>query len=77
MKSQKRRQTVNKGSTLDFGKFRGKTLGYILANEPSYIVWLSRNVEFITLEEELLDEAKHRVTLEEAVAEAMLPPNWR
>jgi len=77
MKTQRRRQTVNKGSTLDFGKFRGKTLGYILANEPSYIVWLSRNVDFIMVEEKLLDEARHRVTLEEAEAAAMIPPNWR
>jgi hypothetical protein len=32
------------GVELDFGKFRGHTLGEVAAFEPSYIDWLARTI---------------------------------
>jgi hypothetical protein len=43
------------GRVLEFGKFRGHTLGEVAAFEPSYIDWLART---ITRDRELLAEAR-------------------
>lgn len=32
-----------------FGKFKGQTLGQVLAQEPSYVKWLSENAQFAPL----------------------------
>lgn len=41
---------------IDFGKYKGKTLGDILDTDYSYILWL-RNIGILKLDKKLIDAA--------------------
>lgn len=36
-------------STLDFGKFKGKTVGHLISCHPEYVRWLLLNVEWFAI----------------------------
>lgn len=44
-------------STMKFGKYKDQTLEAIMEFDPGYIVWLHDNVENMTIDEEMYDEA--------------------
>jgi hypothetical protein len=48
-----------KSDFLAFGKFNGKTVEYVLINEPSYIIWLHKD-KVIEMPEEIVKEAMER-----------------
>jgi hypothetical protein len=56
-----RQKVINKNSIITFGKYKDKSVRYILSVEPSYILWLHEKgiVEFpddIVEEAEYLDD---------------------
>lgn len=40
-----------------FGKYRNKTIKWILINDPTYIIWAYQNVETINYSDSILLEA--------------------
>jgi hypothetical protein len=51
--------------TINFGKYKGKTFDEISDIEPSYILWLSENVEGIKLSKKWLEAIECDVREEE------------
>ena len=50
---------VGESHVLKFGKHKGKTLGWCLQNEPSYIVWIADNkIQGLAVKPELLTKAR-------------------
>lgn len=49
----------SKSDVIRFGKFKNKTVGYVLVNEPSYIIWLHKD-GVIAIPEEIVKEAMDR-----------------
>lgn len=47
----------NLESILNFGKYKGKSVHYILHNDPSYLVWANDNIEWFKVSEGIYDEA--------------------
>ena len=48
----------NKESDIvNFGKFKGKTIGHILSISPDYIIWMSNNCNNIVINKELFNKA--------------------
>ena len=43
--------------TLDFGKYNGNSIEYVLETNPLYIKWCVENIEWFVFDEELLKEA--------------------
>lgn len=43
---------------LQFGKYRGETIGDIMDFNAPYLVWLHMNSDFFELGDELLEEAE-------------------
>ena len=41
---------------LQFGKFKGKSILYVLDHEPSYLVWCINNVAGFKIDEQLKNE---------------------
>ena len=41
---------------LQFGKFKGKSILYVLDNKPSYLVWCINNVEGFKIDERLKED---------------------
>jgi hypothetical protein len=68
---------LKKDYVLTFGKYKGKTLEFILHERPSYIIWLSENIANIKIDEDLLTDAFQRDMGDMAESEAILPKNWR
>lgn len=44
-------------TTLDFGKYNGNSIEYVLEKNPLYIKWCVENIEWFVFDEELLKEA--------------------
>lgn len=66
------RQTVTKKTDLlTFGKYRGKSVRWILLEEPSYILWLHEK-EIVSFPEDLIIEAE-----EEHLQELEADSSWR
>jgi hypothetical protein len=56
--SNKRSEPItNKQMVMTYGKFRGRTIGEILEEEPSYLLWLHTNSDTFELSAELYDIA--------------------
>lgn len=47
----------NESYVLTFGKHKGKTVEWVLAHEPSYLVWLDDN-KYVELSQELYNTAE-------------------
>ena len=60
---------VNKGTTLSFGKHRGKTVREVLRDEPSYIIWAT-DEGVIDCPDNIYDEAQDKMYEREI-------DNWR
>lgn len=45
-----------KNSVLDFGKYNGKTLCEVFAENPGYIEWCMKKVEFFELDDNTINE---------------------
>jgi hypothetical protein len=57
--SNKRSEPItNKQMVMTYGKFRGRTIGEILEEEPSYLLWLHTNSDTFELHYTLLEEAE-------------------
>lgn len=54
-------------SVLDFGAYNGKTVGWVLSNNPSYINWAFKNTQRVNLSLEVAA----------ALKAAMAHPNYR
>ena len=39
-------------STINFGKYKGKTVEEVLTLDPSYLLWAHKNIEWFALEKE-------------------------
>lgn len=39
---------------LHFGKYKNKTIKWILKNDPSYILWLDRNTQMVEFDPQVL-----------------------
>ena len=50
-------ETYTLDSIIKFGKHKGKTICFILNEDPSYLVWASENIKSFKLEQDILDEA--------------------
>lgn len=44
-------------TTLDFGKYNGNSIEYVLETNPLYIKWCVENIKWFVFDEELLKEA--------------------
>jgi hypothetical protein len=55
----------NPEDIINFGKYKGKTFDEISDIEPSYILWLSKNVEGIKLPKKWLEAIEWDVREEE------------
>lgn len=47
--------------TLSFGKFKGRTVKYVVAKEPSLLMWYHDNIDWFELDEEILDTCEQLV----------------
>ena len=44
-------------SSLNFGKYKGKSIATILSADPSYLVWCNENIDWFELDDNVLTEA--------------------
>lgn len=42
---------------LDFGKYKGETVRFVMKANPSYIVWASENVGWFKVKKDVLEKA--------------------
>lgn len=49
---------LNKSYKFTFGKYKGSTIEYIAETNPSYIIWVSENIEWVTIDEEIVTECR-------------------
>ena len=49
-------QIFSRYSRMNFGKHRGKTIGQIVDENPSYIKWMIENIDNIAFSEEVVSE---------------------
>jgi len=52
-----RQKIKHKLDIFTFGKFKGKTVRYVLEHEPSYILWLVDN-QIVDFPQEIIDNAE-------------------
>ena len=45
-----------------FGKYKGKTIAFLLEKYPEYLIWAHKNTDTFRMTEELIIEADSRVT---------------
>ncbi len=43
---------MNKSEKFTYGKYKGKTMGHVMKNDPSYIHWTNNNVKNLDLTSE-------------------------
>ena len=49
-------QIFSRYSRMNFGKHRGKTIGQIVEDNPSYIKWMIENIDNIAFDEDVVSE---------------------
>ena len=76
MKINTPKQTITKKSEiLSFGKYKDRTIRFILTTEASYILWLDKN-EIVEFEESIIEDAEqmsadqHKVWLKDNYGDA-------
>jgi len=52
---------LSENSKLLFPKYKGKTVKEIVEIDPQYIVWLSENIEGLTIQSEVLQKCNNRI----------------
>lgn len=57
----KHKEVVTAEYVLTFGKYKGKSLGWVLSNEPGYIIWLVDN-DALAVADDVVDEAKKYIS---------------
>ena len=50
--------------TITFGKYKGKTIIYVMDIDPSYLVWASDTIPWFVLKKGILDESINRAFAE-------------
>lgn len=58
----KHKEVVTTDYVLTFGKYKGRSLGWVLGNDPSYIIWLVDN-DALSVADELVEEAKSKIAI--------------
>lgn len=48
---------LRKSGVFNFGKYKGLYVSDILADEPGYLIWLDENIDWLTIDPQLLKEA--------------------
>lgn len=48
---------TNKLEKFSFGKYRNKSIQWILMNDPTYIIWTYQNIETVNYSDSILLEA--------------------
>lgn len=51
------RSLVGNPHILTFGKYQGKTIGWVVTNDPSYIGWINRNITEFVIKPDIIKEA--------------------
>lgn len=49
-------QVLTLESTINFGEHSGKTMAQIIANHPSYLIWMIENIDYIAFDESVIME---------------------
>lgn len=52
-------------SVLDFGRYKGKTVEYVVGFDPDYLVWAAETIEWFDLDEDVLVAAEWDSRMEE------------
>jgi hypothetical protein len=52
-------RNTKKGLTdvLTFGRYKGRTVEELLEEDPDYLTWVNKNVDFFPLEDDVMDAA--------------------
>ena len=59
-------QILSLNSTMTFGKYEGKTVEQIIAQQPSYIEWVIENINYVAFD----DDVVSKLLLSEPLADA-------
>lgn len=47
---------TNKFEKFNFGKYRNKTIQWVIKNDPGYIIWVHNNIETVEYSKNILKE---------------------
>lgn len=49
---------TDRNAVLTFGKFKGKSIAFVLEFEPTWLVWCQNNIDWFDLDHKILEEAE-------------------